>query len=105
MKAESDSLQLQTKTDSARTLETKYTELEKAQRLIVGPLKTTQILTLIIIDALDECKDEEPASAILLILSQSGINSLYTEILGHAYCDMGPGNSGLGSRESGEMQC
>ena len=40
------------------------------ERLIVGPLKTTQIPTLIIIDALDECKDEEPASAILSILSR-----------------------------------
>jgi hypothetical protein len=40
------------------------------ERLIVGPLKTTCILTLIIIDALDECKDEEPASAILSILSR-----------------------------------
>jgi hypothetical protein len=39
------------------------------ERLIVGPLKTTRIPTLIIIDALDECKDEEPASAILSILS------------------------------------
>jgi len=40
------------------------------ERLIVGPLKSTQISTLIIIDALDECKDEEPASAILSILSR-----------------------------------
>ena len=30
------------------------------KKLIVHPLKTTQIPTLIIIDALDECKDEEP---------------------------------------------
>ena len=40
------------------------------ERLIVGPLKVTHIQTLIIIDALDECKDEEPASAILSILSR-----------------------------------
>ena len=40
------------------------------ERLIVGPLKSTQIPTLIIIDALDECKDDEPASAILSILSR-----------------------------------
>ena len=40
------------------------------EKLIVGPLKTTQIPTLIIIDALDECKDEEPASALLSILSR-----------------------------------
>jgi len=39
------------------------------KRLIVGPLKTTHISTLIIIDALDECKDEESTSAILSILS------------------------------------
>ena len=40
------------------------------ERLIVGPLKTTQISTLIIIDALDECKDGEPASGILSVLSR-----------------------------------
>jgi len=40
------------------------------EKLIVGPLKATCIPTLIIIDALDECKDEEPASAILSILSR-----------------------------------
>ena len=39
------------------------------EKLIVGPLKATHTPTLIIIDALDECKDEEPASAILSILS------------------------------------
>ena len=40
------------------------------ERLIVGPLKVAHIATLIIIDALDECKDEEPASALLSILSR-----------------------------------
>ena len=40
------------------------------ERIIVGPLKTSRIRTLIIIDALDECKDEEPASIILSILSR-----------------------------------
>ena len=40
------------------------------EKLIIGPLKATGIPTLIIIDALDECKDEEPASAILSILSR-----------------------------------
>ena len=40
------------------------------EKLIVGPLKAACIPTLIIIDALDECKDEEPASAILSILSR-----------------------------------
>ena len=40
------------------------------EKLIVGPLKATRIQTLIIIDALDECKDKEPASAILSVLSR-----------------------------------
>ena len=40
------------------------------EKLLVFPLKTTQTTTLIIIDALDECKDKEPASAILSILSR-----------------------------------
>ena len=40
------------------------------ERIIVGPSKATHIRTLIIIDALDECKDEEPASAILSVLSR-----------------------------------
>ena len=40
------------------------------EKLIVGPLRTTSIQTLIIIDALDECKDKEPASAILSVLSR-----------------------------------
>ena len=40
------------------------------EKLIVGPFKTTYTPTLIIIDALDECKDEEAASAILSILSR-----------------------------------
>ena len=39
------------------------------EKLIVDPLRVTGIPTLIIIDALDECKDKEPASAILSILS------------------------------------
>ena len=47
--------------------ETLCSQMEK---LIVGPLEFTHISTLIIIDALDECKDEEPASAILSILSR-----------------------------------
>ena len=47
--------------------ESLYSQMEK---LIVGPFKATHIQTLIIIDALDECKDQEPASAILSILSR-----------------------------------
>ena len=40
------------------------------EKLIIGPLKSASISTLIIIDALDECKDEEPASAVLSMLSR-----------------------------------
>ena len=40
------------------------------ERIIVGPLKAARIRTLSIIDALDECKDEEPASALLSVLSR-----------------------------------
>ena len=40
------------------------------EKLIVCPLKATHISTLIIIDAIDECKDKEPASTILSILSR-----------------------------------
>jgi hypothetical protein len=42
----------------------------QVEKLILGPLEATRTPTLIIIDALDECKDEEPASAILSILSR-----------------------------------
>jgi len=40
------------------------------EKIIIGPLEASSIRTLIIIDALDECKDEEPASAILSVLSR-----------------------------------
>ena len=40
------------------------------EKVIVGPLKATRISTVIIIDALDECRDEEPASAVLSVLSR-----------------------------------
>jgi len=40
------------------------------ETLIVGPLQATQIPTLIIIDALDECRDEEPASVLLSVISR-----------------------------------
>ena len=56
---------LKTSPDVGR--ETLCSQMEK---LIVGPLRATGISTLIIIDALDECKDEEPASVILSILSR-----------------------------------
>ena len=47
--------------------ETLYSQMEK---IIVGPFRGSQIQTLVIIDALDECKDTEPASAILSVLSR-----------------------------------
>ena len=40
------------------------------KNLIVEPLVESSISTVIVIDALDECKDEEPASAILSVLGQ-----------------------------------
>ena len=40
------------------------------EKLIVHPFQATQIPTLIIIDALDECQDEGSASAILSVLSR-----------------------------------
>ena len=38
------------------------------RRMIVGPLKESGISTVIVIDALDECRDEEPESVILSAL-------------------------------------
>ena len=38
--------------------------------LIVQPLKKSNVATLIIIDALDECEGEEPISEILSVLGQ-----------------------------------
>ena len=40
------------------------------EKLIVHPFLAMQQTTLIIVDALDECRDEEPASAILSVLSR-----------------------------------
>ena len=40
------------------------------EKLIVGPFQAMGTQTLIIIDALDECRDEEPASALLSVLSR-----------------------------------
>jgi len=47
--------------------ESLYNQMNK---LIVQPLTKSDISTVIIIDALDECKDEEPVSAILFVLAQ-----------------------------------
>ena len=40
------------------------------ERIILRPFKKAKIPTLIIIDALDECQDKEPASALLTVLSR-----------------------------------
>ena len=44
---------------------------EQVQKLLINPLQSTRISTVIVIDALDECKDEEPESAVLLVLGKS----------------------------------
>jgi len=40
------------------------------ERLIVEPLRLAEITTVIVIDALDECKDNEPSSTILSVLGR-----------------------------------
>ena len=40
------------------------------RKLIIQPLKESKISTVIVVDALDECKDEEPVSAILSVLNK-----------------------------------
>jgi hypothetical protein len=47
--------------------ESLYNQMES---LIVEPLRSTHISTVIIIDALDECKDEEPSSAFLSVVGR-----------------------------------
>ena len=47
--------------------ESLYRQMEK---LIIEPLGLADISTVIVIDALDECKDEEPSSAILSVLGR-----------------------------------
>ena len=55
------------RSDSTIARESLYNQMNK---LIVRPLTKSAVSTVIIIDALDECKDEEPASAILSVLGQ-----------------------------------
>ena len=43
---------------------------DQMKRLIVQPLNESGISTVIVIDAVDECEDEEPASAILSVLGR-----------------------------------
>ena len=47
--------------------ESLYRQMEK---LIAEPLRSADVSTVIVIDALDECKDEEPSSAILSVLGR-----------------------------------
>ena len=47
--------------------ESMYSQME---RLIVEPLRLADLSTVIVIDALDECRDEEPSSAILSVLGR-----------------------------------
>jgi len=44
---------------------------DQMRKFLVEPLKSTGISTVIVIDALDECRDDEPESAILLVLGKS----------------------------------
>ena len=44
---------------------------DQMEKFLIGPLRSAGISTVIVIDALDECRDEEPESAILLVLGQS----------------------------------
>ena len=44
---------------------------DQMKQFLVEPFQATDILTVIIIDALDECKDEDPESAILSVLGNS----------------------------------
>ena len=48
--------------------------LDQMQKFLVEPLQSTGISTVIVIDALDECKDEDPESAMLLVLGKSVSN-------------------------------
>ena len=44
---------------------------DQMEKFLVEPLRSADISTVIVIDALDECKDEDPESAILLVVGQS----------------------------------
>ena len=44
---------------------------DQVEKFLVEPLRSADISTVIVIDALDECNDEDPESAILLVLGQS----------------------------------
>jgi len=44
---------------------------DQMQKFLVEPLRSADISTVIVIDALDECRDDDPESAILLVVGQS----------------------------------
>ena len=44
---------------------------DQMQKFLVKPLQSVDISTVIVIDALDECRDEDPESAMLLVLGKS----------------------------------
>ena len=44
---------------------------DQMEKFIVEPLRSADISTVIVIDALDECRDEDPESAVLLVLGRS----------------------------------
>ncbi|KAF9641879.1 hypothetical protein BDM02DRAFT_287398, partial [Thelephora ganbajun] len=44
--------------------------MNQMEEMIVKPLKSADVWTVVVIDALDECKDEEPQSAILSVLGR-----------------------------------
>ena len=44
---------------------------DQLQKFLVEPLRSAGVSTVIVIDALDECRDEEPESAMLLVLGKS----------------------------------
>ena len=55
------------RSDPGIAYESLYNQMVK---LIVQPLKECGVSTVVVIDALDECKDKEPASAILSVLGR-----------------------------------
>ena len=44
--------------------------LDQMQKFLVDPIQSMEISTVIVIDALDECRDETPESAILFVVGQ-----------------------------------
>ena len=43
---------------------------DQMQKFLIEPLRSADVSTVIVIDALDECRDEDPESAILLVLGE-----------------------------------